>query len=471
MAISIINKNVPLIHKKEPQFMSPAPVNTAAGSFMITDVKETENLALFMVSSTVHYLYHNDEDSWIQITSGVLGGSFGAGSCGAKSRFSGTITANGGTTTTATTTTSINGLCRGKTIRFLSGTNIGIERTITNILINPGGTNTIYFDALTNVVANNDTFAITTGRFFVFNAGTIGATSFKAYDPLLGTWTTFPVTGISGSWGTDGKLITTPSDDAFGTGTASSGGANTLTNSAKSWTTNQWTNYQVRIVSGLGIGQIRTIASNTGIQLTVSSNWTTNPDATSVYEITGNDDFLYLIGNTAVTLYRFSISANSWSTISPGTARTGTPLSGMSGNWAEIVDSFGWDNESDIRNGRYIFSFRGGAGALLDRYDIALNTWLAVSYNNAVETFSTGTSYCLMNRYIYIRKDVTGRMFKFSVSGNYLEALTTTLYPESTAVAGDKMWGVKYMENDEEKLTWLYWLGNTTNILHRMLVY
>ena len=49
--------------------------------------------------------------------------------------------------------------------------------------------------------------------------------------------------------------------------------------------------------------------------------------------------------------------------------------------------------------------------------------------------------------------------------------LTTALYPESTAVLGDKMWGVKYIESGETKLTWLYWLGNSTNILHRMLIF
>ena len=62
MAISITNKNVALIHKKEPQFMTPAPANTAAGSFIITDIKENDNIIMYVVNATVHYLYHNDED-------------------------------------------------------------------------------------------------------------------------------------------------------------------------------------------------------------------------------------------------------------------------------------------------------------------------------------------------------------------------------------------------------------------------
>ena len=471
MALTVTNKNIPLIHRKEPQFMTPVPVNTAAGSFIITDIKEDDNVVMYVQSATTQYLYHNDEDAWIQIISGSLGGVFGAGTCGHKSRWSNTLIANGGSTTTANTATAVNGLGRGSVIRFLTGSNAGLERTVTDMLITPGGTNTFYFDALPNAVANNDTFIVSTGRFYIFNAGTLSGTSFRNYDPLTGVWTSLSVTGLPASWGTDGKMVVTPSYDSFASGTASSATTNTLTNSAKTWTANQWANYQIRITAGTGIGQVRTIASNTGTQITVSTNWTVTPDATSQYVIQGNDDFLYLLGNNAVTMYRYSISGNSWTTLSPGVARSSAPGTGMSANWVASISSTGWDDESNIRNGRYIYSFRGAATGTLHRYDIALNTWLEIAYINIAETFTTGSSYTKMDRYIYIRKENTGRMFKFSISGNYLEPVTTTLYPESTAVLGDKMWGVKYVENNEVKLTWLYWLGNTTNILHRMLVY
>lgn len=468
MAISITNKNVPLIHKKEPQFMSPAPLNTAAGSFVITSLKEDDNIVMYVQSATAQYLYHNDEDGWVQIPSGNLGGTFGAGSCGHKSRWSNTLTANGGTTKQANTATAINGLAKGAIIRFLTGANAGLQRTINDVLITPGGTNSLYFNDLPNVVANTDTFIISTGRFFIWNAGTMSATSFRNYDPLTGIWTSLSVTGAPTTWGTDGKIVITPSYDTFVQGDVTSATVNTLTYGIATWVTNQWTNYQVRITGGTGIGQIRTISSNTGTQLTVSSNWTVTPDNTSKFVIEGNDDFIYLLGNNAVTMYRYSISGNSWTTLSPSVARSSAPSIGMSANWVSIVDSVGW---SEDRNGRYIYSFRGAATGTLHRYDIALNAWAEITYNNLTETFTTGSSYTKMGRYIYIRKENTGRMFKFSISGNYLEPLTTTLYPESTAVLGDKMWGVKYIENGEVVLQWLYWLGNTTNILHRMLVY
>lgn len=83
----------------------------------------------------------------------------------------------------------------------------------------------------------------------------------------------------------------------------------------------------MRIISGLGIGQVRTISSNTNTTLTVPT-WTTTPDATSVFAIESNDDFLYLIGNNAVTMYRYSISANTWTVMSPTVARSAAMVAG-----------------------------------------------------------------------------------------------------------------------------------------------
>jgi hypothetical protein len=293
MAITITNKNVKLINRKEPQFMTPAPANTTAGSFVITDIKEDDNTVLFVASSILHYLYLNDEDGWVQVPSGALGGTFGAGSCGHKGRWSSILTANGGSTTNATVSPSISALARGSIIRFLTGANAGLERVVTDVLVTQGASDSFYFDALPNVVSNNDTFIIDTGRFFIWNAGTMSASSFRVYDPLLGTWTSLSVTGMPATWATDGKMVVTPSYDVYSTGTTTSATSNTLTNSSKTWTTNQWTNYQIRITSGTGIGQVRTIASNTGTQITVSANWTVTPSTNSVFEITGNDDFIY----------------------------------------------------------------------------------------------------------------------------------------------------------------------------------
>lgn len=80
----------------------------------------------------------------------------------------------------------------------------------------------------------------------------------------------------------------------FDAGVATSGAASTLTDSTKSWTTNDWTNSAVRIVAGTGVGQIKPIISNTATALTILGTWTTNPDSTSVYQIQGDPDKVYV---------------------------------------------------------------------------------------------------------------------------------------------------------------------------------
>ncbi|NBO50643.1 MAG: hypothetical protein EBU80_13205, partial [Chitinophagia bacterium] len=175
------------------------------------------------------------------------------------------------------------------------------------------------------------------------------------------------------------------------------------------------TEYQVRIVSGTGAGQVRRIASNTATALTVSG-WNTNPDATSVYVIEGNEDYIYYFGNNAVTMYRYSIASNTWTTLSPAVARAAAPGAGMSGNWVFQVSDSAWTSQNAIINGRRIYSFRGGAGSVLDYYDIPSNTWVnAVNYSPNAETFTTGTKYEYFKDVIYIQKDATNRWFVFNI--------------------------------------------------------
>ncbi len=80
-------------------------------------------------------------------------------------------------------------------------------------------------------------------------------------------------------------IINDPGTNETASANATSATTSTLTNSAATWTTNQWAGWTVSILSGTGAGQRRTISSNTATQLTVSSNWTTTPNATSVYVI------------------------------------------------------------------------------------------------------------------------------------------------------------------------------------------
>lgn len=72
-------------------------------------------------------------------------------------------------------------------------------------------------------------------------------------------------------------------------GQCSSSTASTFTDLGKFWTVNQFAGNQLNITSGLGMGQIRTIVSNTQTILTLSAPFTVYPDSTSGYNITKYD--------------------------------------------------------------------------------------------------------------------------------------------------------------------------------------
>lgn len=549
---AIINHNLPLLDKKEWQMMTPAPVSTTAAMFVVEDGSSLNNYAFYCTSATVHYLYSHNEDAWVQIPSGALAGTFGAGSCGTYSPWSVTYTATGGSTSTiqvAAASFNLTAVVINQTVEFLSsGTNTGLRRVITSIDSGGGsGTITLNLDyPVSTAVLNTHTFRVTSGRFFVMNAGTIAAGIFKCFDVGTMTWqASLATTGLPATWATDGKLVWTgrkPSVYANGAatsgstttlvdtsqnwatnqwagltallvsgtgagqvasilsntattltfsaalsvapaaatvyqlraqpataiGVATSGSATTIVNSAKSWTTNQWTNFQVRIVSGTGQGQIRKITSNTGTTLTIPSGATI--DNTSVYQIEPNEDSIYLLGNNAVTMYLYSISGNTWSTVAPTTARGGAPGTGMNADFVDITGDAIWGTENGIQDSRYIYSHRGAAGSLIDRFDITGGTagagaWAAITYSTG-ETFTTGSSGFQQGRFFYMRKDATNRLFKYDIPGNALLPFNTDMYPDGAALLGQKIW-IKYLDASGT-IQWLYSLANTGTALRRI---
>jgi hypothetical protein len=74
-------------------------------------------------------------------------------------------------------------------------------------------------------------------------------------------------------------------DIAGDNGIASSGSTTTLVDTSKSWTTNQFVDCRVLIVSGAGAGQTAVVASNTSTTLTLTTTLGTAPTTGSVYTI------------------------------------------------------------------------------------------------------------------------------------------------------------------------------------------
>lgn len=463
--------------------MTPAPTTTAAGGFVISGTSANRRYALYIASATVHYLYDHNNDDWQPIASGALAGTFGAGACGAHLSWSIPFTATGGTTTTITVnsaTHNINGNVVGDDVEFLTGTaaNIGLRRTITAIKTNIGtGTITITFGvALPSVVANNDTFRCSSGSFFVLCAGTLASGSFRRYDIATGAWSTLTITGLPATWGTDGRLVSPYiRHDSYDSGTATSGSSTTLVCTGKGWTNDQWINYQVRITGGTGVGQKSRITDNTSDTLTFASGATI--DNTSTFTIEGDENAIYALGNNAVTMYKYSISGNSWTTVSPTTARAGAPIAGMSADWVGDTGNSIWADITDIKDGRYIYSIRGGT-SVIDRFDISGGTngagaWTAVTYQPSLQTFATGDSTEWSGDTLYIAKEgsatVPQRFYKYNLIDNTVYPFASDWYLGGAALLGNKIW-VKNLST-AGTIKWLYCLQSTSTNLRRIMIY
>lgn len=472
------NGNRKILDLKRPEFCAPAPVASQAGSLVVSS-RHFRQQQLFLRSNTEAYIYNPSEDGWVQLASPALPGTFGGGASGTAGAWStgatvaaASLTATAGTVSTITTNQTLARDLRGYKIHILSGPNVG---AVLDIVSNTIGANAVITVATqASAFSASTVYRLLTPRFYVVGAGTVAAGSFRVYDYATNTWTSLSQTGLPATIGTDGKLIATPSMvdgvfKSFATGTATSATGTTLVNSAKAWTTSQWVNSQIRITAGTGAGQIRTITANDATSVTVAA-WTTTPDATSQYAIEGNDNFLYYMGNNAVTLYRYDIAANTWSTLAPTAARAGAPGAGMSGHWVHSVEESDWSVENAIINGRRIYSFRGAAGAVLDYYDIAANTWVSgITYSPNTETFTTGTKYALHGGRLYIVKEATGRWFYYDFARSEMFPWGTMLYPQGAAVVGDTAFDVVY-EDGATDIFYVYMILNTSQVLLRQMV-
>lgn len=249
------------------------------------------------------------------------------------------------------------------------------------------------------------------------------------------TATTITVTTIvAGVNGTSRYAIMQP--EAFGRdrmydadhetsdGYATGGTSTTLVNSAKSWITNQWAGFRIRIIAGTGVGSEFAITSNTSDTLTYSAPGFT-PDTTTKYQImstfgiatSGTTTTLvdttknWIINKfagkriilTAGTSQRVeaTIASNTANTITftaaigvaPDTTTCYTVLNMQTrGTGTGAIWLCNQSNTGDA--GNLLMSIRGGASTTIDMYDITRDLWdLTTFYSSQDETFTIGSSY------------------------------------------------------------------------------
>lgn len=556
------------IHTKvwEPIF-TPTPAASAAGTILVGDNtnlggyygEETGRLAFYVTGTSAIYLYNKQEEGFMQLPNSGLAGTWGAGSSGFVHPYGPSFTATAGTTSSFTSNQTILRDLRGMRFRVTSGTNRGIEGIIRSNTI---GANAVISTQDTYAAAfdNTSVIQLLTGRFWLYVPG--ATSGFGYYDYALNTWTSRSVTSGPAATAGEGCLVGTPARlTVTDYGTATAGAATTLTNSNRSWTTNIHARRLIHIVSGTGAGQYRFVSSNTATAITVNAAWTTNPDATSIYEISGvfadlasaatnttnatitvgtgtpwtvnqwanyqvrivggtgagqilpitsntssvltmtgvfatapdstsyyviepSDDYFYYTGNNATTLFRYvgcgPTTTNTWSSL---TARGGALTTGGSALFVANCEDIDWVGVGTTgglggirkQNGRYIYSWRGGATVTLDIYDIAANAWTsAVTFSGSStgnETWTTGSVWTNFNEKIYIQKDATGRFFEFDVIKSDITPLNTNTITQGAAIVGARLLFDKYYDaNNGKDLKFLTFNPSTSSTLQRMLL-
>jgi hypothetical protein len=471
----------PLLDMKHPTVCAPLLTGPVNNSFFVAS-RGPDRLIYYFNGAAVLTAYDPFEDAWhSRPTPGLA--TFAAGACGFWHPSGPTGTANpGNTSTTMGTGLTIVGDLRPRngryyTVRITAGTGAGQIRTIADSTY--GVNSTITVATPWNVIPDNtSTYALMTGRVWVFGGGTLAAGSFRQYDYATNTWISRSITGLPATFSGDSRLVGLV--PAFGPIkpflTGFSSGSNTSTtfnDTSVNWGNNQWIGQQVTITSGTGAGQTRQVASNLATQIFVTAAWTTIPDATSGYMIEGSQDTLYLLGNNALPMYRYTISTDTWATVTQNVARAAAPGVGVSANWIIDQKAAPWTNPSAILNGRRIYSARANGTAVMDYFDIPTASWFVATSPTMNSTFNLGAGYAQDDTGGILFVDTVvasgpSRILRYDPNSLRTEPRATFLYPASaTLLSGDRLAPIDF-DFGNGPIQYLYWNINGTQAFYRV---
>lgn len=191
---------------------------------------------------------------------------------------------------------------------------------------------------------SSSVYQIQTGGLWLLSAASSTPfASWQYYDILLDSWFTKTP---SGPMHHNGALVTDFAIDRTGEAggvflsgvTASSAAAKTLVQSGATYEYDRYTNYQLRIVSGKGIGQRRRIAANSADTFYIDHKWDITPDNTSGFAVYGDTDKIWMVGNGSPAIYQYSVEKDLWASapiVDTGVARqiSAVPAAGNTGSY------------------------------------------------------------------------------------------------------------------------------------------
>jgi len=202
------NGNRKLLDLKRWEQLSPAPVASAAGSF-IASSRHFRQQQLYVQALTVAYIYNPFEDGWVQTPSPALAGTLAAGAAGVAGSWStgttvaaSSLTATGGSTSTIVTNQTLARSLAGYSVHILSGPNAGVTLAIVSNTIGANATITVATQA--SAFTASTVYRLCTPVWYVVGSGTLASGSFRKYDFATNTWTTLVNTGLPATLGTDG---------------------------------------------------------------------------------------------------------------------------------------------------------------------------------------------------------------------------------------------------------------------------
>lgn len=192
--------------------------------------------------------------------------------------------------------------------------------------VSTAGLQAVYYIEATDITVNSpwtvqpddsSSFVILSGGVWMMSSSASAPWStLQYYDILSDTWyTRTPLGGlIPAALGTDIRIERTgEAGGVFKTGTATSGGTRTLTDTNMTvMEIDDFTNYKIKITGGTGMGQNCRIVANGTNYFEIDKPWTTIPDATSTYSVFADTNVMYLVGNNASTMYQYHAETDQW---------------------------------------------------------------------------------------------------------------------------------------------------------------
>lgn len=172
------------------------------------------------------------------------------------------------------------------------------------------------------------------------------------------------------------------------------------------------------------------------------------------YNAVGDDDALYLIGNNKTTWYKYSVSAATWTSITP-------VLPYEAAEAAALVWAFGYNPDR-------IYYILGGTTSGVFYYIISTSTWYPsnLGYIPQTETFTTGSCYAgdAGKRIYFMRNNLQ------YVSALDLDAATMTPAGKMPMSAGTGIVGRGLVFVKIGATSWVYFRYHSSTYFTRMLV-